>query len=73
MATIQKRTNADGTVSYRAMVRKRGFPHVTQTFSTKTRAEDWAKRTEVAIQDGHAISTEGSFTRRPSPSGTAVE
>lgn len=44
------------------MVRKRGFPHLTETFSTKTRAEAWAKRMEVAIQDGHAVSTEGQRT-----------
>ncbi len=62
MATIQKRQNADGTTSYRAMVRKRGFPHLTETFSSKTRAETWAKRMEVAIQDGHAVSTEGQRT-----------
>jgi integrase len=62
LATIQKRQNADGTTSYRAMVRKRGFPHLIQTFSTKTRAEAWAKRMEVAIEDGHAVSTEGQRT-----------
>jgi integrase len=62
MATIQKRLNADGTVSYRAMVRKRGFPHLSETFSSKTRADAWAKRMEVAIQDGHAVSTEGQRT-----------
>src|SRR5215470_12304677 len=62
MATIQKRQNADGTISYRAMVRKRGFPHVTETFSSKTRAEAWAKRIEVGIEDGSAVSTEGQRT-----------
>ena len=62
MATIQKRQNADGKTSYRAMVRKRGFPHVSETFSTKTRAQAWAKRMEVAIQDGNAVSTEGQRT-----------
>jgi hypothetical protein len=63
MATIQKRQSADGTTSYRAMVRKLGFPHLSETFSTKTRAEAWAKRMEVAIQDGHAVSTEGHAPR----------
>jgi integrase len=62
MATIQKRQNADGTISYRAMVRKRGFPHVSETFSSKTRAEAWAKRIEVGIEDGSAVSTEGQRT-----------
>jgi len=62
MATIQKRKNADGTTSFRAMVRKRGFPHVTETFTSKTRAEAWAKRMEVAIEEGSAVSAEGHRT-----------
>src|SRR5262249_49626094 len=43
-------------------IRKRGFAHVSETFSSKTRAEDWSRRTEIAIKDGHAVSTEAQHT-----------
>jgi integrase len=62
MAMIRKRENEDGTISYQAVVRKLGFPHVSKTFSTKTRAKKWAKRIEVGIEDGNAPSTEASRT-----------
>jgi hypothetical protein len=39
MTTIQKRKNAGATISYGAMFRRHGFAHVSDTFTSKTRAE----------------------------------
>ncbi|GHC17386.1 integrase [Kushneria pakistanensis] len=46
MATFQKR----GT-SWRAIVRKKGHPAQTHTFSTKARAQAWAKQVESELED----------------------
>jgi integrase len=51
MASIQRRTwtDKDGRqrTSYRAQIRRRGFPPVTATFDRKTDAAEWAKQTEA--------------------------
>ena len=52
MATIQKRISKDGKLSYRAMVRLKGYPAQYATFARKTDAKDWAKQTESAIKEG---------------------
>lgn len=52
MATYQKRIGKDGTVSYRALVRITGFPPQSATFKSKTKATQWAIRTEIALRDG---------------------
>ncbi len=52
MATYQKRMGKDGTVSYRALVRITGFPPQSATFKSKTKAAEWAMRTEIALRDG---------------------
>ncbi len=50
MASIQKRTWTDQEgkqrTSYRAQVRRRGFPPVTATFERKTDADKWTRETE---------------------------
>ncbi|MDL2296060.1 site-specific integrase [Lachnospiraceae bacterium OttesenSCG-928-E19] len=51
MADIEKRTTKKGTV-YRARIRMKGAPVQTATFDTKTRAQDWARKTEQKIKDG---------------------
>ena len=57
MATIQKRISKDGKLSYRAMVRLRGYPAQYATFARKTDAKDWAKQTESAIKEGRHFKT----------------
>lgn len=57
MATITKRKNADGTLSYRAQVRVKRDGKIVfsqaKTFSREKLASDWAKRLELALeQDG---------------------
>ncbi len=57
MPTIETRNNADGTISYRAKVRLKGFPVQTATFERKTDAKEWAKKTETDIKDGKYFKT----------------
>lgn len=57
MANIQGRSSADGKVSYRVQVRKRGFPPQTATFERKTDAKRWAQDTESAITEGRFFRT----------------
>ena len=56
MATIVK-TSA-GT--WKALVRKTGWPTNTKTFRTKRDAEDWARRTEDEMVRGVYIQRSGS-------------
>ena len=51
MAMIETRTNADGSTSYRAKVRIKGFPTQSATFERRTDAKEWAKQTEIAIKE----------------------
>lgn len=57
MATIQKRTNAEGEMTYHVRVRLHGHPTQTCTFSRLTDARDWAQQTETAIRDGRYFKT----------------
>lgn len=59
---IQERTSGDGTVSYRAQIRMRGFPHLSETFTRKTDAKKWIEDTKAAIRGGTAVSTEAART-----------
>src|SRR3954468_18924457 len=59
---IQERKNGDGTMSYRAQIRVRGFPHLSETFTRKTDAKKWIEDTKAAIRGGAAVSTEAGRT-----------
>lgn len=52
MATIEKRTDASGTTTYRVKVRLRGHPVQTATFKRLTDAKKWGTQTEAAIREG---------------------
>ena len=52
MGTITKRTDSKGNTSYMARVRRRGFPHLTQTFHRRTDATAWVSQQEVKIRQG---------------------
>jgi hypothetical protein len=52
LATIRERNG-----SYTVMIRKRGYDTITQTFSSKRKAEQWAQRTESAIEEGMAVDS----------------
>jgi hypothetical protein len=51
MATIEKRSNQDGTVTYRGKIRRTGHPTCTATFHRYADARTWAQRMEVTVQE----------------------
>lgn len=57
MATIEKRDNPDGKISYRVKVRLKGFEPQTATFARLTDARKWAAQTESAIREGRYFQT----------------
>jgi integrase len=57
MASIDKRIDKDGKVTYRVRVRMRG-QSLSETFTRKTDAKAWAKQTEAAIQEQRLNGTE---------------
>ncbi len=57
MASIRKRTNQDGSVSYRVDVRLKGFPPQRATFKRLTDAKQWATNTESAIRENRYFKT----------------
>lgn len=52
MAYVQKRSNGDGSTSYRVLIRLKGYPSESATFARLTDARDWAKRTESDMKAG---------------------
>ena len=56
MATVQKRKNDDGTTSYRVMVRLKGHPTATATFTRLTDAREWGSTTERDMKAGRYFS-----------------
>lgn len=57
MAAIQERVAKDGSKSYRALVRKRGYPPQSMTFKRKTDAKNWAQSIEASIEEGRYKNT----------------
>jgi integrase len=52
MAYVQKRSNGDGSTSYRVLIRLKGYPSESATFARLTDARDWAKKTESDMKAG---------------------
>lgn len=52
MASIYKRRNQDGSTVWRAVIRKKGYPSVSNHFERKQEAEDWAQDVERQIRTG---------------------
>jgi len=59
---IQQRINGDGSISYRAQIRMRGFPKLSKTFHRRTDAKRWVEETKTAARGGNLISTEATRT-----------
>ncbi len=57
MAYIETREKKDGSISYKAQVRLKGYPIQTATFRRLTDAKKWAKQTEAAILEGRHFKT----------------
>lgn len=51
-ASIYQRKNKDGSKVWRAVIRIKGHPSVSEHFSRKQEAEDWAQETELQIKKG---------------------
>lgn len=59
MGTIREYTKSDGSKSYHAEVRLRGYPPQRETFRTRSLAKKWIQDTESALRDGrHSKTTE---------------
>ncbi len=52
MPGIEKRTNKDGSFTYRARVRIKGHPSISESFNSLTLAKKWKRNTESAIEQG---------------------
>lgn len=63
MATIEKRTHQNGSISYRVKIRLKGRPVQTATFQRITDAKKWATVTEAAIKEGRYFKTSESRKR----------
>ena len=57
MATIQERITKDGTKSFKAVIRLKGYPTQTASFQRKTDANKWIQNTESAIREGRHFKT----------------
>ncbi len=56
MANIEKRISKNGKVSYRVKIRIKGTPPMSETFTSLTKAREWASKTETRIKDGVRFS-----------------
>jgi integrase len=52
MASIYKRKNENGTFVWRAVIRIKGYPSISNHFERKQEADDWAKENERRIKLG---------------------
>ena len=57
MANIRSRARKDGSISYRADIRLKGFPTQRATFHRLTDAKRWVQQTEAAIREGRYFKT----------------
>ncbi|MGH8279641.1 MAG: site-specific integrase [Gammaproteobacteria bacterium] len=58
MATIEKRVIAEDLVTWRARVRRQGYPTASKTFNTHAGAERWARQIESEMDRGIFTSRE---------------
>lgn len=52
MASIEKRQDASGEITYRVKVRLKGYPAQSSSFKRLTDAKKWAVHTEASIREG---------------------
>ncbi len=57
MASIEKRTDKDGNISYRVKIRLKGHPTESASFKRLTDAKIWATSTESAIRENRHFKT----------------
>ena len=56
MASFMERKTRDNKIRYTAIVRIKGYPKQSATFSRKTDAKLWAQQIESSIRDGKYFS-----------------
>jgi hypothetical protein len=52
MANIEKRVSQAGIISYRVLIRLKGYPAQSATFKRITDAKRWELQTEASIKEG---------------------
>jgi hypothetical protein len=57
MATIDTRVSPNGKTTYRARTRLKGYPQQTASFTSKTKARQWAEGIESAMREGRHFTT----------------
>jgi integrase len=57
MASVRKRKDSKGNLSYHVQVRLKGYPTQTASFDRLTDARKWASSTESAIREGRHFKT----------------
>lgn len=58
MASIDKRTHASGSVTYRVRIRLNGTPTITESFPTRREAKEWASKMEAEVRQGRYFGIE---------------
>ena len=64
MAHVQKRTRKDGTIVYRAIVRRGSNPRMTRSFDRRRDAARWAERKRAEILEGRLPANERAEAHR---------
>jgi integrase len=59
---IQERVSSDGSITYRAQIRMRGYAPISKSFARRTDAKRWVEETKTAIRAGTVLSTEADRT-----------
>lgn len=63
MATIEKRTQSNGSITYRARIRIHGMPGESASFPTRSLAKEWAYRKEVEMKSSRYFPQEEGKNR----------
>lgn len=53
MASVFTRKNADGSITYRVMIRRKGIPPIITSFCSKEEADEFVKNNEAPYVLGH--------------------
>jgi integrase len=62
MASIEKRTSEDGSISYRVKIRMKGRPSESATFDRLTDAREWSKKIEADMKANRHFGTSKRHT-----------
>ncbi len=57
MATIQKRVQKDGKITYHVRIRRKGLPLQCGTFANISKAKEFVQRTEASMKEGRYLKT----------------